>query len=116
MGDVPFRFPACNANCVGCISLQPDEEPIVSTQDRLTFLPTRKRSLNTLFLTSSQLLFLLSVSGKAAKGTFIMWETIRDAVVEIRKHTSKGSININTNGSKPDAVKILCEAVLTQFA
>ena len=32
--------PACNANCVGCISLQPDEEPIVSTQDRLTFKPT----------------------------------------------------------------------------
>ncbi|HMR83267.1 MAG TPA: radical SAM protein, partial [Niabella sp.] len=27
--------PACNANCVGCISLQPDEETIVSTQDRL---------------------------------------------------------------------------------
>ncbi len=24
----------------------------------------------------------------------------------------KGSININTNGSKPDAVKILCEAGL----
>src|SRR5437773_5588805 len=32
--------PACNANCVGCISLQPDEEPIVSSQNRLTFLPT----------------------------------------------------------------------------
>ncbi|MEI9911084.1 MAG: hypothetical protein WDO71_16250 [Bacteroidota bacterium] len=32
--------PACNANCVGCISLQPDEETIVSTQDRLTFKPT----------------------------------------------------------------------------
>nr|HQU56554.1 radical SAM protein [Chitinophagaceae bacterium] len=32
--------PACNANCVGCISLQPDEEKIVSPQDRLTFKPT----------------------------------------------------------------------------
>jgi hypothetical protein len=32
--------PACNANCVGCISLQPDEEAIVSTQDRLNFKPT----------------------------------------------------------------------------
>ncbi|MEO5564560.1 MAG: radical SAM protein, partial [Chitinophagaceae bacterium] len=39
-------------------------------------------------------------------------ETIRDAIIEIRKHTSKGSININTNGSRPDAVKVLCEAGL----
>ena len=41
-----------------------------------------------------------------------MWETIREAIIEIRKHTSKGSININTNGSKPDAVQSLCEAGL----
>lgn len=32
--------PACNANCIGCISFQPQEESIVSTQDRLTFKPT----------------------------------------------------------------------------
>ena len=31
--------PACNANCVGCISFQPEDEAIVSTQDRLTFKP-----------------------------------------------------------------------------
>jgi MoaA/NifB/PqqE/SkfB family radical SAM enzyme len=44
-----------------------------------------------------------------------MWETIRDAIIEIRKHTSRGSININTNGSRPDAVKILCEAGLNSI-
>lgn len=32
--------PACNANCIGCISFQPQEETIISTQDRLTFKPT----------------------------------------------------------------------------
>ena len=32
--------PACNANCIGCISFQPVDETIVSTQDRLTFRPT----------------------------------------------------------------------------
>ncbi|MCE2825406.1 MAG: radical SAM protein [Sediminibacterium sp.] len=32
--------PACNANCIGCISFQPSDETIVSTQDRLTFKPT----------------------------------------------------------------------------
>ncbi len=44
-----------------------------------------------------------------------MWETIKDAIIEIRKHTEKGSININTNGSKPDAVKALCEAGLNSI-
>jgi len=44
-----------------------------------------------------------------------MWETIRDSILEIRKHTDKGSININTNGSKPDAVKALCEAGLNSI-
>ncbi len=32
--------PACNANCIGCISFQPEDETIVSTQDRLAFKPT----------------------------------------------------------------------------
>ncbi len=32
--------PACNANCIGCISFQPQEETIPSTQDRLTFKPS----------------------------------------------------------------------------
>ena len=44
-----------------------------------------------------------------------MWETIREAIIEIRKHTPNGSININTNGSKPDAVKALCEAGLNSI-
>jgi molybdenum cofactor biosynthesis enzyme MoaA len=44
-----------------------------------------------------------------------MWETIRDSILEIRKHTTKGSININTNGSKPDAVRALCKAGLNSI-
>jgi molybdenum cofactor biosynthesis enzyme MoaA len=44
-----------------------------------------------------------------------MWETIRESIIEIRKHTDKGSININTNGSKPDAVAALCQAGLNSM-
>ena len=51
--------------------------------------------------------------GQGCEGEpLLMWETIREAIIEIRKHTKRGSININTNGSKPDAVKALCEAGL----
>jgi molybdenum cofactor biosynthesis enzyme MoaA len=41
-----------------------------------------------------------------------MWETIRESIIEMRKHSSSGSININTNGSNPDAVRKLREAGL----
>jgi MoaA/NifB/PqqE/SkfB family radical SAM enzyme len=44
-----------------------------------------------------------------------MWETIREAILEIRKHTARGSININTNGSRPDAVEELCRAGLNSI-
>jgi MoaA/NifB/PqqE/SkfB family radical SAM enzyme len=44
-----------------------------------------------------------------------MWETIRDAIIEIRKHTLRGSININTNGSRPESVKALVDAGLNSI-
>jgi molybdenum cofactor biosynthesis enzyme MoaA len=44
-----------------------------------------------------------------------MWETIKPTIIEIRKHTDRGSININTNGSKPQAVQQLFEAGLNSI-
>jgi pyruvate-formate lyase-activating enzyme len=108
--------PACNANCVGCISLQPDEEPIVSTQDRLQFKPTPEEIVEFTVPHLESAPFPIISFGQGCEGEpLLMWETIRDAIVEIRKHTKKGSININTNGSKPDAVKALCEAGLNSI-
>jgi pyruvate-formate lyase-activating enzyme len=105
--------PACNANCVGCISFQPEEETIVSTQDRLTFKPTAEEIVEFTVPHLETAPFPIVSFGQGCEGEpLLMWETIRDAIIEIRKHTGKGSININTNGSKPDAVKILCEAGL----
>ncbi|PZR28597.1 MAG: radical SAM protein [Citrobacter freundii] len=105
--------PACNANCVGCISLQPDEETIVSTQDRLRFKPTAEEIVEFTVPHLEEAPFPIVSFGQGCEGEpLLMWETIREAIIEIRKHTPKGSININTNGSKPDAVKKLCEAGL----
>ena len=105
--------PACNANCVGCISLQPDEEPIVSTQDRLTFKPTAEEIVEFTVPHLETAPFPIISFGQGCEGEpLLMWETIREAIIEIRKHTKKGSININTNGSNPDAVRKLCEAGL----
>jgi hypothetical protein len=108
--------PACNANCVGCISFQPEEESIVSTQDRLTFKPTAEEIVEFTVPHLETADFPIVSFGQGCEGEpLLMWETIREAIIEIRKHTPKGSININTNGSKPAAVKILCEAGLNSI-
>ena len=105
--------PACNANCIGCISFQPEDETIVSTQDRLSFKPTKEEIVEYTVPHLESAPYPIVSFGQGCEGEpLLMWETIREAILEIRKHTSKGSININTNGSKPDAVRALCEAGL----
>ena len=108
--------PACNANCIGCISFQPSDETIVSTQDRLTFKPSAEEIVEFTVPHLKNAPFPLISFGQGCEGEpLLMWETIRASIIEIRKHTSKGSININTNGSKPDAVKALCEVGLNSI-
>ncbi len=105
--------PACNANCIGCISFQPEEETIVSTQDRLTFKPTAEEIVEYTVPHLESAPYPIVSFGQGCEGEpLLMWQTIREAIIEIRKHTTKGSININTNGSKPDAVKALCDVGL----
>ena len=105
--------PACNANCIGCISFQPEEETIISTQDRLQFKPSAEEIVEFTVPHLVSAPFPLISFGQGCEGEpLLMWETIRESIKEIRKHTTRGSININTNGSMPKAVRALCEAGL----
>jgi pyruvate-formate lyase-activating enzyme len=105
--------PACNANCIGCISFQPQEETIPSTQDRLTFKPLPEEIVEFTVPHLQEAPFPIVSFGQGCEGEpLLMWETIRESIVTMRKHTPRGSININTNGSKPAAVRALCEAGL----
>lgn len=108
--------PACNANCIGCISFQPQEETIPSTQDRLTFKPTAHEIVEFTVPHLETAPYPIISFGQGCEGEpLLMWETIRESILEIRKHTNKGSININTNGSKPDAVEKLMQAGLNSI-
>jgi pyruvate-formate lyase-activating enzyme len=105
--------PACNSNCIGCISFQPESESITSPQDRLQFKPTAEEIVEFTVPHLMNAPFPLVSFGQGCEGEpLLMWETIRESIKEIRKHTSRGSININTNGSMPKAVRALCEAGL----
>ena len=108
--------PACNANCMGCISFQPEDETIVSTQDRLQFKPTAQEIVEFTVPHLETAPYPIISFGQGCEGEpLLMWETIREAIIEIRKHTKKGSININTNGSMPGAVDKLMEAGLNSI-
>lgn len=108
--------PACNANCIGCISFQPQEETITSTQDRLVFKPTAEEITEYTVPHLETAPFPIISFGQGCEGEpLLMWQTIREAIIEIRKHTQKGNININTNGSDPVAVRKLCEAGLNSI-
>lgn len=108
--------PACNANCIGCISFQPQDETITSPQDRLMFKPTAAEIVEFTVPHLETAPYPIISFGQGCEGEpLLMWETIREAIIEIRKHTAKGSININTNGSKPDAVEELMKAGLNSI-
>lgn len=108
--------PACNANCIGCISFQPEEETIFSTQDRLTFKPSPEEIVEFTVPHLKTAPYPIVSFGQGCEGEpLLMWETIRKSIIEIRKHTDRGSININTNGSMPEAVRKLCEVGLNSI-
>lgn len=108
--------PACNSNCLGCISFQPDEHGFSSTQDRLTFKPTVKEFVEIAVPHLKSAERAIVSFGQGCEGEpLLVWEILRDAIIEIRKQTPRGIININTNGSKPRAVEELCKVGLNSI-
>ncbi len=108
--------PACNSNCIGCISFQPEHESIESSQDRLTFKPTAGEIVEYAVAHLETAEYPIVSFGQGCEGEpILMWETLKDAIYQIRKFTNKGSININTNGSKPHAIEELCKVGLNSI-
>ncbi len=108
--------PACNSNCIGCISFQPEDEHIRSTQDRITFKPTAEEIAQYASEHLNTAPFPIVSFGQGCEGEpLLMWPILKDAIVKIRENSKKGSININTNGSMPKAVEDLCAAGLNSI-
>ena len=104
--------PFCNARCVGCISLQ-TSGCCRSTQDRIGFVPT-PNELEQIAVPHLEKAERAIVSfGQGCEGEpLLQYETIEKAIQKIRKRTSRGTINLNSNSSLPDAVERLAHAGL----
>ncbi|WP_028317676.1 radical SAM protein [Desulfobulbus elongatus] len=104
--------PICNAACAGCISLQPSG-CCPSTQDRITFVPTEKEIAEVAVPHLKTAPRPVVSFGQGCEGEPLLQAgLIEKSIRLIRSRTDRGTINLNTNGSLPDAVERLARAGL----
>lgn len=110
-GGVPVS-PACNAGCLGCISLQPSD-CCPSPQARIDFEPEVTEIVQVAVPHLEGGEGAIVSFGQGCEGEPVLaGKTLVKAVNEIRRRTDRGTINMNTNGSSPAAVAELCRAGL----
>ncbi|MCX8111972.1 MAG: radical SAM protein [Bacteroidia bacterium] len=109
--------PACNAACIGCISLQePQESPIPSSQERLTFIPTPEEIAELAVYHLDRAPAPIVSFGQGCEGEpLLAWRVIEKAVQLIRQKTQRGLINLNTNGAWPSIIERLARAGVDSF-
>jgi|SRR5690554_4111529 len=103
---------SCNAQCLGCISLQP-AECCPSPQQRIDFQPTVDEIVEVALMHLRAAGKTMISFGQGCEGEpLTAWRRLWRAVKTVRRRTGKGMININTNAGLPRALKILVGAGL----
>lgn len=101
--------PNCNARCVGCISLQPSG-CCPSTQDRITFIPTADEISEIAVQHIENAEKPIVSFGQGCEGEpLLQGELLEKAIGKIRSTTPDGTINLNSNASKPAVIKKLAQ-------
>jgi len=104
--------PSCNADCLGCISLQPSE-CCPASQERIAFVPTVDEVLGVALPHLEKAEDAIVSFGQGCEGEPLMqWRLLECSILKLREKTDRGTINLNTNGSFPQRVERLCEAGL----
>lgn len=104
--------PICNSKCIGCISFQPPDS-CPPTQPRIKFIPTPDEIAEIALLHIKNTRNPVLSFGQGCEGEpLLAIDVIEPAIKIIRKKTNKGTINMNTNASAPDAIESLCKAGL----
>ncbi|WP_054259820.1 radical SAM protein [Propionispora sp. 2/2-37] len=104
--------PACNANCIGCISLQ-SSECCPSPQSRISFSPTPEEiaAVGTYHLSSAPEAIVSFGQGCEGEPS-LAFNNIAGGIQLIRRQTNKGLININTNAGFTGGIRAIVDAGL----
>ena len=101
--------PVCNAKCLGCISLQKNNE---SPQNRIRFIP----SLSEIVEVATEHLknpdTMISFGQGCEGEPTLNYELLVNAIIKIREAAPSAKIHLNTNGLNPDAVSKIANAGL----
>ncbi len=107
--------PSCNANCLGCISLQPSE-CCPASMERIRFVPTVDEVLRVALPHLEEAEDAIVSFGQGCEGEPLMqWRLLERSIRGLRERTDRGTINLNTNGSFPDRVAKLCDVGLNSL-
>lgn len=109
---------SCNARCIGCISHQSDDSPLCTTpQSRMNFTPTAEEIAETMELhAGNERKSPIFSFGQGCEGEpLTMADLLVEAVRLFRSKGGKGTINLNSNASMPEAVARLAQAGLSSL-
>lgn len=109
---------SCNARCVGCISQQEADSPLCATpQCRLNFCPTPEEVVEVMLHHADQAIAHPIYSfGQGCEGEPLTEADLLIASVRaFRAAGGRGTVNLNSNASRPDVVAALADAGLTSL-
>ena len=102
----------CNANCLGCLSLQ-QNSGIHHSQDRITFTPSPEEIAEVALAHIQRVDKSVVSFGQGCEGDpLLAAHVIEPAIRLIRSQTGRGTINMNTNGSRPARLQSLFDVGL----
>ena len=100
--------PNCNAGCAGCISLK--------TQPRIKFIPSPEEIKEAALFHINRVQDPVLSFGQGCEGEpLLQADLIEKSIRLIRKETTQGTININTNASKPESIARLFDIGLNSI-
>ncbi len=106
---------ACNARCLGCLSLQ-NNPRIPCSQNRIDFTPSPEEIAGVALAHIRAVPHAVVSFGQGCEGDpLLAADVIAPAIRLIRRETDKGTINMNTNAGRPDLLTELLKAGLDSF-
>lgn len=109
-GGIPIS-PGCNASCAGCISVK-REGALKSPQKRIPFVPKVEEIVEIAVEHLGAGEAIISFGQGCEGEPLLQAELLERSIREIRSREKRGTININTNGSKPESIERLIDAGL----
>ncbi|MGD2038616.1 MAG: radical SAM protein, partial [Desulfobacterales bacterium] len=102
----------CNARCLGCLSLQKDSD-IPHSQDRIGFTPAPEEIAEVALAHIKRVDKSVVSFGQGCEGDPLLTaDVIAQAIRLVRSETDRGTINMNTNASLPQALQKVIAAGL----